>query len=214
MELSPGLLVKIGIPHSYALAAGEDRDPALVRRRQHARVAKPELAPPGVDILPEKVMELVGPHRPLELRPLDHLAHEGVRVEEHIVVEQDVIDPDDPLIVQHDVVQERASGVERHVEAEVEVVVEVGAGGDHPVDKPRLHERDDAALPEAGRGQGASEAHPDEPLLGEHLACKQQGGLAETSPVVGQQSLFNEVRGRDLPSDAQRVEPGVGGELA
>ena len=41
----------------------------------------------------------------------------------------------------------RVAAVHREPEAEVRVVVEIRAGGDDPVDEPRLDERDERAMP-------------------------------------------------------------------
>ena len=44
----------------------------------------------------------------LELRGLDDLAHESVRVEEHIIIKNDVVYPDNPLLAQIHVVSQQA----------------------------------------------------------------------------------------------------------
>ena len=59
------------------------------------------------------------------------------------------------------------------VQGEVEVVVEVRAGGDDPVDEAGLDQRDDARSSPAGGRQRAGEAHADGHVGLEHLLREQ-----------------------------------------
>jgi hypothetical protein len=53
----------------------------------------------------------------------DDLAEERVGVEQHVVVEEDVVDAHDALLAQHDVVGSCGAAVHREPEPEVRVVV-------------------------------------------------------------------------------------------
>ena len=194
-------------------AAGEDGDAALIGRCQDGTVPDAQLLLAGVHILAQQVVELVGAHHLLELRPLDDLTHEGVGVEQHVVVEEHIVDADDALIVQFHVIQERRPAVQVHVQTEVQVVVQVGTRRNDPVHIAALHQRDEAALAQAGRSEGTSQRQADEPVIGQHLLGEQLGRLAQPAAVVGQHRLIDEVGGRDALADGERVEPGVGGEL-
>ena len=75
-------------------------------------------------------MELGGGDRTFELRADEEVADVGVGLEQHRRREQHVVDPDDALLVELHVVEERRAAVEREVQRVVEVVVEVRAGAD------------------------------------------------------------------------------------
>jgi hypothetical protein len=65
----------------------------------------------------EAVVELGGRHRALELRADQEVADVGVGLEQDGRREQDVVDPDDALLVELDVVEERRAAVERKFSA-------------------------------------------------------------------------------------------------
>ena len=104
----------------------------------------------------------------LELGARDHLAEEGVGVEQHLVVEEHVVDAHDALLAQLDVVGLEGAAVHREPEAEVGVVVEVRAGRHDPVDEAGLDQRDQRAHAEPGRRQRAGDRQPDRDVVREH----------------------------------------------
>ena len=86
---------------TVAGAAGENRHAAFVGGREHGAVLESQFASALGDIFAEQVMKLVGAHGALELRALDDLAHEGVGIEQHVVIEEHVVDADDAVAVEH-----------------------------------------------------------------------------------------------------------------
>src|SRR4030067_856120 len=140
MEGSPGA----GVDAGGGRARGA---PASVCRREDAPLADPELFLPPGDVPPDPVMELRRAHLALELLLLEHPAEEGVGVEENLVGEQDVVDPDDPFLVEDRVVEERGSRMHLHPEPEVNVVVEVRPRRYDPVDEPGPDQRGHAGNP-------------------------------------------------------------------
>ena len=106
-------------------------------------------------------MKFVGAHRPLEFLRVNALADERVRIEQHPIIKQDVVDPDNLFAAQFDIVDERRALIELHIEAEMDVVVEIRPGGDDPVDKPGFDQRDQAGFSQTGRHQRAGEADAD-----------------------------------------------------
>ena len=137
---------------AVAGGGGVDRHAAAVGgRQQRARLAADDPLALG-QILADQVVELGGAHRAVELRRGDQLAVEGVGREQHVVVEEDVVDADDALLAQAGVVDLRLPLAQRHRQPEVGVVVEVRAGRDDPVDEPRLDQRDQRGEPDARPG--------------------------------------------------------------
>ena len=138
-------------------------------------------------------MELRGRDRPVEPRADEEVADVGVGFEQHRRRKQHVVDPDDALLVQLDVVEERRAAVQREVQRVVQVVIEVRAGADDEVDQAALHHLDDAAA-EAGRRQRAGDRQADrrvvlgrQHLVGEDLArLRQPAGVERLEPVVDQ----------------------------
>ena len=92
--------------------------------------------------------------------------------------EQHVVDPDDALLVQLHIVQERRAAVQREIQRVVQVVIQVRAGADDEIDEAALHQLDDASA-ETGGGQGAGHGQADRRVvLGrQHLVGKDVAGL-------------------------------------
>ena len=152
-------------------------------------------------------MKFVRAHRPLELRSLDHLAHKGVGIEQHVVIEEHVVDADDAVAAQLHVVEEGRAGVELHAEAVMEIVVEIRAGRDDPVDKARVHQRHDRGFAQPRRRQRAGERHADRPLAGDHLLREEPARLREPAAVVGLEGGVDEVGDVDPFLHGAREQP-------
>ena len=146
----------------------------------------------------DQVVELGRAHLALELRREEDLPVEGVGVEEHLVVEDDVVDAHDLVAPERDVVEIRAPPVHREADPEVGVVIEIRPGGDDPVDESRLDERDDARHPQPGRCQRPAQTDADRHVLREHALAEQLGRLAQPCPVVSEESAVDELE-LDLP---------------
>ena len=199
---------------TVAGAAGEAGDGVLVGDGDERGVFEAEFAFALVDVFAEEVVKFVGAHGPLEFAAADDLADEGVGVEEDGVIEEDVVDADDVAFAELDVVEERRAAVELHVEAIMDVVVEVGAGGDDPVDEARFDEGDEAGFAEAGGHEGAREADPDQTVAGQHLLREQFAALAETGGVVGLEGVGDELGCAGAPGGGPGVEAREAAEFA
>jgi hypothetical protein len=81
-------------------------------------------------------VEFGGGHLPLEFPAVDDLVDEPIRFQEIVQVEDDVVDTDEPILVKFDVVEKRRGSVELIAQGEVQIVIQVGAGGDDVVDEP------------------------------------------------------------------------------
>ena len=75
----------------------------------------------------------------------------------------------------------------------MDVVVEIGARGDDPVDEACFDEGDETGFAEAGGHERTREADPDQPVAGQHLLREQLAALAEAGGVVGLESVGDEL---------------------
>src|SRR5258706_4316650 len=143
-------------------------------------------------------MQLGGRHGPLR-KVLEALAQEAIRIQQHLVTKEHVVDADDARFVQLGVTELEGAAMQRVIERMVDVVVEVGAGADNEVYRAALHQRDDATT-DAGWGHCAGNRQADRHvLLGiEHAAGEEPGSLADTPGVVGLKRLVDQVRSRDI----------------
>ena len=158
-------------------------------------------------------MEFRAAHRALEFLPLDDLPEEGVGAEQHVVVEEDVVDAHDPLFAQHRIACLCIAAVHRQTEAEMRVVIEVRARGDDPVHESRLDERDERRHAESRRREGAGEGEADGDVGLEHLRREQLAGFAESCSVVRLEGAVDQVGGRLAPVDATRLDLPAAQEL-
>src|SRR5947199_10386255 len=74
-------------------------------------------------------------HSLLKLGRFDHTTEKLVSIEEHRIIEEDVIDTHDLFIAQHDIRSLGVAFVHGKTDAEMCVVIKVCAGGDYPVDE-------------------------------------------------------------------------------
>ena len=88
----------------------------------------------------------------------------------------------------------------------MQVMVKVGTGRNDPVHKPRFHQRDQAALAQAGRSERTGQAHADVPVVRQHLFDEQMGRLAHASAVVGKEHLIDEIGRGNIPANAERIQ--------
>ena len=79
---------------------------------QNACFFDAQLAFPLVDVAAKQVVEFIGCHGLLEFRSLDGLAHECVRVEEHVIIKEHVVNANDAFRPQRHVVEEGGTGKE------------------------------------------------------------------------------------------------------
>ena len=152
-------------------------------------------------------MKLVGSHALLKFGTLDDLADEGVRIEQDIIIEKHVVNPDDAFFAEVDVVEKRRACVQVHAEAEVEVVVEICAGGDDPVDESCLEEWNDGRSAEARRCESAGEGHADGPVCCDHFFGEQTAGFGEATSVVCLECAVDEVGCGDAFADGFWEKP-------
>ena len=79
--------------------------------------------------------------------------------------------------MQQAIVQLATAAVQRQPQAEVHVVVQVGAGGDDPVDEAGPNQGDQDRTAEACRCQGTGERQADPAFRAEHFLGVQPGRL-------------------------------------
>ena len=72
---------------------------------------------------------------------MEDLTQESIGVEEHLITEQHVVDANDAGLVEIGIAQLEAAAMQGIVEGMVDIVIEICAGGDDPVDKSCLDER-------------------------------------------------------------------------
>ena len=184
---------------AVAGARGVDRHRGLEGRGEQAVGRSTQRRRSAVEVAAHLVMELRRPHRPRERLARDQLAIEGVGVEQGRIIEDDVVDPDDVVLAEEVVIQVRAALVQGEVEGVVGVVIEVGAGGDDPVDEPRPDQGDQAAHAEPGGGQRPGDRQPDRASGLEHLPREDPADLAQPAGVVAQERLVDQVGGQVAP---------------
>ena len=109
---------------------------------------------------------------------------------------QHVVDPDDALLVQLHVVEERRAAVEREVQRVVQVVIEVRARADDEVDEAAVHHLDHAAA-EARRRERAGDRQADRGVvLGrQHLVGEDVAGLGQPAGVERLEPVVDQLRG-------------------
>src|SRR5215217_2576098 len=101
-----------------------------------------------MNITTTQVVKLRRGHRPLKLWAFDYLAEECVRIEQHRIIEKDVVDADDFFLAQHDVGGLRISLVHSEPDSEMRVVVKISARGNNPVDEAGLDQWNESGNPE------------------------------------------------------------------
>ncbi len=183
-----------------------DRHARVVRRRQQRLLSDAERALALAHVLAAEIVELGARHGALKLRTLNDRPKKGVRREQHVVVEKDVVDPDDAFVTQHDVGLLRIPAVHREAEAEVRVVIEIRARGDDPVDVPALDERNERRHSKPGRRERAGERHADGHVRLEHFSGEELTRFAQPRRVVGEERVVDQIRGRLRPADRRRFD--------
>ena len=190
--------------------AGVDRDAVFVRRGQQRAVLEAELFLARAHVPAAQPVELRSAHRALEFRGGDHFAEERVGVEQHRVVEEDVVDAHHALLAQLDVVGLVRALVHREPQGEVGVVVEVRSGRHDPVHEPRSHQRDDRAHPEPRRGERPGDGERNRDVVRQHALDEQPRPLLEPCRVVRQERAVDEIGRGLLAGDGRRVDGAAG----
>src|SRR5271157_4283531 len=144
-------------------------------------------------------MELGRSHGAGETLVLDQLPVKRVRVQQRLVVEDDVIDADHVVLPQGVVVEVGPALVERQVQRVVGVMVEVGAGGDDPVHEPGRDQWNQAAHAQPGRSERAGDGQADGAVWFQELAGENLADLAQSPRVVAQEGMIDQVGG-DFPA--------------
>ena len=132
-------------------------------------------------------------HWLLKLGRFDHPAEKLVRVEEHRIIEEDVIDTHDLFIAQHDIRSLRVAFVHRQTDAKVRVVIKVCAGGDYPVDEAGLDQRNQSGHTQARGRQSAGQGYADSNIRLQHFLREEPTRFAQAGSVIGQESTVNQV---------------------
>src|SRR5688500_1066634 len=154
-----------------------------------------------MDVAAYAVVKLGGGHQSAELRLREHGAEIAIGVEKDVVIEEDVVDPDHSFFAQHRVIEKGRAVMKLQTDAEMSVVVEVGAGGNHPIDEAVLNQGNQASPSLAGWRQGAAERNPDGAVVQQHFLRVQAAGFAQPAGVVGGVDIVDQVRQGGLCSD-------------
>ena len=154
----------------------------------------PALRSHSAAVLAEQVVQLGGAHLLLEFGLDQDVAQDLVGGHQAVAVaEQHVVDAHDVVVAQLGVVHLEAADAHRVVQREVQVVVEVRAGGDDPVHEAGLDQRHDGGAAQAGRRERAREAHADGDVRLQHLLGEELAAFLEPRAVVGEEGVVDEV---------------------
>ena len=156
------------------------RHPRLVGGAQKRSIGAAQQLLPFTNVTAQTPVQLGRRHPFLELPGLQHFRDEIVGLEKDVLVEDDVVDADDAVTAQRDVVHQWRDPVQGETERPMDVVVEVGARGDDPVDEARLHEGNECGVAESRRGQSPADREADGDVGGEHLVGKDVAGFPQT----------------------------------
>src|SRR5438105_2244903 len=88
------------------------------------------------DVFACEMVKLGRADRPLKFRPADYFAEELVGFKENVVLKEYVVNPDNAFFPQYAIVKVVQTPAHLETNAEMGIVIEVCAGGDHPIDKP------------------------------------------------------------------------------
>src|SRR5947207_14270455 len=165
---------------------------------EHRFVFEAEDAAAFKDVFARKMMKLGSADRPLKFRPADHFAEELVGFEENVVLKEDVVNPDDDFFPQYAVVEIVQAPPHLEANPEMGIVVDVCAGGNHPIDKPGAHEGNDGGHPDACRRHCAGKAHADSHVVGEHSFGKKLTRFTKTCRIVRIECLVDKINYGDI----------------
>src|SRR5262245_46859280 len=87
------------------------------------------------NIFAAEVMELRRGHFSLELIGADDRAEEGISRQQHLIVEEYVVNAHDAFFAQHDIARLRIASMHRKAKSEMSIVIKICARGDDPVNK-------------------------------------------------------------------------------
>jgi hypothetical protein len=145
---------------------------------------------------------------------LNDLPEKRVGREEHVVVEEDVIDANDALFAQDDVRFLRVAPVHREAETEMRVVIEIRAGRDDPIDEPALDQRNERRHAQAGGRERTGQRHADSDVRLEHFFREQPTGFAKPRGVVREKRVVDQIGGRLGAGDRPRLNAIAAKKLA
>ena len=163
--------------------ADEDRDAVAVRRCEERRALHAERFLDLGDVLPEQVVQLGRRHLLLELGLAEDGAEEAIGLEERLLPEAEVVDPDDAREAVLKVARVRVDLADGVADDAVGVVVEVRAGRRDAVDEPALDERDEARLVEPCRRHRAAEGEEGASCPRATLRCISSNAVRSCRPT-------------------------------
>ena len=92
-------------------------------------------------VLAGKIVKLRARHRSLEFLAGDDFAEKRIGRQQHVVIEENVVDAHDTFLTKHDVRLLGVAAMHRQPQPEVCIVVEIRAGRNDPVDESSLNQR-------------------------------------------------------------------------
>src|SRR5262249_4206565 len=116
-----------------------NRNTQLVRGAEQRFVLQSEHATAFEDVFAGAIVKLGGAHRLLEFRRADDFAKELIGFQKNVVLKKDVIDADDAFFTQHFVIEIVQAAPHFEPDAEMRVVIDIGASRNDPVDESRSH---------------------------------------------------------------------------
>ena len=182
----------------------------MIGRGEDRRVPESQLVVACREILAEQIVQLGRGQILLELVREHHLAQIGIGLQQHVVVEEHVVDADDPFLAQNAVVDLVTAPMHGQPEPEVDVVIEIGARRYDPVDEPGPDQRHQHRPAEARGGHRPGERDADPAVRREHLLHEQLRCRSQLSRVVGQIGPVHEVGNTEAPGDRVGVDPLAG----
>ncbi len=136
-------------------------------------------------------MHLGRAHFSLKLGSLEKLAEEIVRRDQNVVIEKDVIDPDNAFLPTCDIVRIRRAAMHGESYSEVSVVIEIVPRADNPVYEAILDERDQGGDRQPRGSQDTAETQPNGDIIFKNLFAKELTGLAQLAGVVGEKIILD-----------------------
>ena len=137
----------------------------------------------------------------LEFRRADDFAEELIGLQQDVVLKKDVVNADDAFFAQDAVVEIGQPAPHLEADAEMRIVIEIGAGRNDPIDEPGAHQRNDRGHAEAGGRHGARKTHADGDVVRENPFGEKMAGFAESRGIVGVKGLVDQIDDGDVAVD-------------
>ena len=146
--------------HSYRAVARRrriDRHARRIRCREQRFLPDAEHLLALAYVFAGEIVKLRTRHRPLEFLAGNNFSEERVGRQQHIVIEENVINADDAFFAQNDIGFLCVAAVHRESKPEMGVVIQVRTGRDDPVDESSFDQGNERRHSQASRRQRPSD---------------------------------------------------------